>query len=83
MNSSGARRRQAASELAREFRVATRHKRRSFLMTNLNKAQLLFFLPFADCLYQSVDSVAGDAENYFNPPVHNGIDQDFRCGWHS
>jgi hypothetical protein len=64
---------QADAELPRVLRVGARHEGGGLLVADLDEPDLL--PPRAERLHDAVDAVAGQAENHFDAPVTEGLDQ--------
>src|SRR5918994_5805763 len=80
MDTAGARSRQADAELARVFGISAGHECRRFLVTRLNKPDLL--LPLAQRLHDAVDAIPRQAKNDIDSPIVNGFDKNIGSGGH-
>src|SRR5947209_19282036 len=75
MNTAWSRGSQADSKAVCVFSVGAGHERGRFFMAHLNKAD--FIAPGAEGLHDAVNAVTGQAKNYLDAPIVQGIDQNF------
>jgi len=67
---------QAHAQAASGLRLAARHNRGRFLVAYMNEADLV--LMDAAGFHDTIDPVAGQAEDRVDPPIDQALDQDFR-----